>query len=193
MTRKKRQHTATTHIRTHKLFSQCGRPLLSPPVKHETHHAHISLHTDPIPYSNPNHYTQSQFHAFKCFSLPPQSALYTHNKPNTQSLHEMVFTPPQTLHAARRERTQAYHKWIPNDCRFGPQLETQNPSKLFDGKNYWNLYWCSILFVFIRCGIALALRCIVGVVTCGPAECRLDSVETFSLYTVSFLLPNRRP
>jgi hypothetical protein len=101
MTRKKRKHTAATHIRIHEQIRQSGRPPLPPPVKHETHHAHITLQIDPIPHSNPSHLTKSHPHAFKCFSCPPQSALYTHNKPNIQSLHETIFTPPQTLHAAR--------------------------------------------------------------------------------------------
>jgi hypothetical protein len=101
MTRKKRQHTAVTRIQTYEPINQSGRPLLPPPAKQETHHAHITLHIDPIPHSNPNHLTQSQYHVFKCFSSPPQSALCTHNKPNTQSLHKIVFTPPQILNAAR--------------------------------------------------------------------------------------------
>ena len=101
MARKKRQHTAVTRIQTYEPINQSGRPLLPPPAKQETHHAHITLHIDPIPHSNLNHLTLSQSHVFKCFSSPPQSALFLHNKPNTQSLNEMVFTPPQTLHAAR--------------------------------------------------------------------------------------------
>ena len=137
MTRKKRQHTAATHIRTYELINQSGRPPLPISTKQETHHAHITLHIDPIPHSNPNHLTLSQFHVFKCFSSPPQSALFLHNKPNTQSLNEMVFTPRcQEDSTGPRERTQAYHERISNDCRFGFQLETQKPPKLFDGKNY---------------------------------------------------------